>query len=85
MFLHSGMFQTTVQDVVLSWISVNTTGSSLACLQRTMSFGSNMAELQWAVFGAVVKYMFALASLLKVHGTLMMGILANTFSVFASC
>lgn len=54
MFLHSGMFQTTVQDVVLSWISVNTTNSSLACLQRTMSFGSNMAELQWAVFGAIV-------------------------------
>lgn len=50
-----------------------------------MSFGSNVTELQWAMFGAIVMDMFAPSSLLKAHGTLTMGISANTFAVFASC
>ena len=50
-----------------------------------MPFGSNVTELQWAVFGAIVMDMFAPSSLLEAHGTLMIGNSANTFAVFASC
>lgn len=50
-----------------------------------MSFGSSVAELQWAMFGAILMVVFAPSSLLKAYGTLMMGIAANTFAVFALC